>query len=80
MSWFLQILIVVLLILIGVIPTMLLRRNMISNPRSQKERYIALLLTIIWPVTICLMIGSIFLKNQIWLDLVQSIRNLFSIS
>ncbi len=79
MSWFLQILIIVLLILIGVIPTMLLRRNMTSNPRSQKEHYIALLLTIIWPVTVALIIGSIFLKKQMWLNMIQSIRSLFSI-
>ena len=79
MSWFLQIIIIMLLILIGVIPTMLLRRNMISNPRAQKERYIAIIFTIIWPIGVCLIISSIFLEKQIWLDGIQYIRNVFSI-
>ena len=79
MSWFLQIIIIMLLILIGVIPTMLLRWNMISNPRAQKERYIAIIFTIIWPIGVCLIISSIFLEKQIWLDGIQYIRNVFSI-
>ena len=79
MSWFLQIIIIIFLLLLGVIPTMLLRRNMSSNPRAQKERFIAIMFTIIWPITVGLIIGSIFFEKQIWLDAIQYIRNVLSI-
>jgi len=67
MSWFLQIIIIIILfVLVGVIPTMLLRRNIRGNPRAKKERYIAIIFTIIWLISVCLIISSIFLEKQIW--------------
>ena len=52
--------------------------DLIRNITALK-RYIAIIFTIIWPIGVCLIISSIFLEKQIWLDGIQYIRNVFSI-